>query len=120
MPENIISPALIVSPIQWDIITEIEQANSELDVPMECPQNKLFVPEALQERTIMQFHSSLSSGHPGINATIQILQNRFWWSSLRKDTINLIRHCQVCNTQKPSHLLPAELLQPLPKLPTKK
>ncbi len=114
MPENVISPALIVSPIQWDIITEIEQANTELDVPTECPQDKLFVPEALRERIITQAHTSLSSGHPGINATIQLLQNQFWWPSLRKDTINLICQCHICNTQKPSHLLPAGLLQPLP------
>ncbi len=112
--ENVISPTLIVSPIQWDIITEIEQANSELEIPPECPQDKLFVPETLRERTITQVHTSLSSGHPCVNATIQLLQNRFWWSSLRKDTVNLIHQCQVCNTQKPSRQLPAGLLQPLP------
>ncbi len=43
-----------------------------------------------------------------------MLQNRFWWPTLRKDTIIHVNHCQVCNTQKPSRHLPAGLLHPLP------
>lgn len=65
------------------IITEIEQANAELEVPPECPQDKLFVPETLRERTMTKVHTSFSLCHPGINATIQLLQNQFWWPSLR-------------------------------------
>ncbi len=113
-PENVISPTIIISPIQWDIITEIDQANTEHAIPPECPQDKLFVPEILRKRTIDQVHTALSSGHPGINTTIKLLQNRFWWPTLRKDTITQVRQCQVCQTQKPSRQLPAGLLQPLP------
>ncbi len=113
-PENVISPTIIISPIQWDIITEIDQANTGQAIPPECPQDKLFVPENLRKRTIDQVHTALSSGHPGINATIQLLQNRFWWPTLRKDTITQVRQCQVCQTQKPSRQLPAGRLQPLP------
>ncbi len=113
-PENVISPTIIISPIQWDIITEIDQANSEHIIPPECPQDKLFVPEILRKHTIDQVHTALSSGHPGISATIQLLQNRFWWPTLRKDTITQVHQCQVCQTQKPSRQLPAGLLQPLP------
>ncbi len=109
-----ISPTIIISPIQWDIITEIDQANTEHAIPPECPQDKLFVPEILRKRTIDQVHTALSSGHPGINTTIQLLQNRFWWPTLRKDTITQVRQFQVCQTQKPSRQLPAGLLQPLP------
>ncbi len=113
-PENIISPTVVVAPIQWDIITEIEQANSDQIIPPDCPKNKLFVPENLRNRTITLVHTALSLGHPGINATVQLLQNRFWWPNLRKDTIVLVNRCQVCNTQKPSRHLPAGLLHPLP------
>ncbi len=109
-----ISPTIIISPIQWDIITEIDQANNEQAIPPECPRDKLFVPETLRKRTIDQVHMALSSGHPGINATIQLLQNRFWSTTLRKDTITQVRQCQVCQTQKPIRQLPAGLLQPLP------
>ncbi len=63
-PENVISPTIIISPIQWDIITEIDQANTEHAIPPECPQDKLFVPETLRKRTIDQVHTALSSGHP--------------------------------------------------------
>ncbi len=104
-----ISPTIIISPIQWDIITEIDQANTEHAIPPECPQDKLFVPEMLRKRIIDQFHTALSSGHPGINATIQLLQNRFWWPMLRRDTITQVCQCQVCQTQKPCSQLPAGL-----------
>ncbi len=114
LPENVISPTLIVSPIQWDIITEIDQANTEQVIPPECPPDKQFVPETLRQRTIDQVHTALSSGHPGVSATIQLLRNKFWWSTLRKDTITQVRQCQVCQTQKPSRQLPAGLLHPLP------
>ncbi len=113
-PENIIPPTVVIAPIQWDIITEIEQANSDQDIPPDCPENRLFVPETLRNKTIALVHTALSSGHPGINATLQLLQNRFWWPTLRKDTISHINRCQVCNTQKPSRHLPAGLLHPLP------
>ncbi len=43
-----------------------------------------------------------------------MLQNRFWWPTLRRDIIVHVNRCQVCNTQKPSRHLPAGLLHPLP------
>ncbi len=51
-PETVISPTIVISPIQWDIITEIDQANNEHAIPPECPQDKLFVPETLRKRTV--------------------------------------------------------------------
>lgn len=59
-------------------------------------------------------HALPSSGHPGITATIHLLQNRFWWSTLSKDVSWFVQQCQTCNIQKSSRLMPAGLLQPLP------
>lgn len=115
LPETILAPGLVVAPIQWDIMTEIEQANSQSEVPSVCPPNKVYVPEAFRNRVLELVHSLPSSGHPGITATIQLLQNRFWWSSLSRDTTTFVRQCKcTCNTQKSSRQLPAGLLQPLP------
>lgn len=113
-PETILTPDLIVAPVQWDIETEIEQINSRSEIPSAYPPNKVFVPEILRNQVLEHVHSLPSSGHPGITATIQLLRNRFWWSSLPQDTITFIRHCRVCNTQKSPRQLPAGLLQPLP------
>ncbi len=112
--ESIISPALIVAPIQWDIMTEISEAQIT-DPPLaESPPNLTYVPHTLCHRVIQLVHSTPSSGHPGIAATIQLLTNRFWWPTLPADTIAHIRNCPTCNMSKSSHQLPAGLLQPLP------
>lgn len=113
-PETILTPDIIVAPVRWDIETEIEQINSQSEIPSACPPNKVFVPEILRNQVLEQVHSLPSSGHPGITATIHLLQNRFWWSSLTQDTITFILHCRVGNTQKTPRQLPAGLLQPLP------
>ncbi|KAL0202703.1 hypothetical protein M9458_000721, partial [Cirrhinus mrigala] len=54
------------------------------------------------------------SSHPGIEATLHLLNKCFWWPSLHSDTITFIRNCSVCNTTKVPRQLPAGLLQPLP------
>ncbi len=112
--ESIISPTIFLAPIQWDIMTEITEAQATDPPPAETPPNRTYVPFALRQRVIQGVHSTLSSGHPGIAATVQLLTNRFWWSTLQADTITHIRKCPTCNVSKPSHQLPAGLLQPLP------
>lgn len=59
-------------------------------------------------------HESPSSRHPGINATVQLLSNRFWWPSLRLDAIAFLRNCSTCQTTKSPHRVSAGLLRPLP------
>lgn len=73
--ENIISKALFIAPIQWDIMTEIDQVNRQNPPPPNCPPELTYVPEPLREKLLHQVHTSPSSGHPGINATIQLLKN---------------------------------------------
>ncbi len=114
--ESIISPTVILAPIQWDIMSEIAEAQATDPPPAETPPNCTYVPLALRQRVIQWVHSTLSSGHPGIAATVQLLTNHFWWSTLQADTINHIRQCPTCNVSKPSHQLPAGLLQHLPIL----
>uniref|UniRef100_A0A4W5K794 Gypsy retrotransposon integrase-like protein 1 n=1 Tax=Hucho hucho TaxID=62062 RepID=A0A4W5K794_9TELE len=112
--ETLLPESLIVAPIQWDIMTELTQANSQKTPPPECPPNKTFVPRDLCQKVLQQVHSVLSSGHPGIAATVHLLQNSFWWPTLRADTIKFINECTTCNTSKHLRQLPSGLLQPLP------
>ncbi len=113
-PETILSPDLVIGPIQWDIETELELANAHTGIHPECPPGKLYVPETLREKVLKHVHALPSSGHPGITATIHLLQNRFWWSTLSQDVSRFVQQCKTCNIQKSSRLLPAGLLQPLP------
>lgn len=95
-------------------MTEIEQTNAQTEIPVDCPPDKVFVPETLRKRVMDQVHCLPSSGHPGITTTIHLLQKRFWWPTLCTDATTFVHQCQICNTQKPSRQLPAGLLQPLP------
>ncbi|KAI2654269.1 Transposon Tf2-6 polyprotein [Labeo rohita] len=102
-PEPVLPTSIIAAPVAWDIITEIAEAQTQDPPPAECPVNLTYVPQNLR-----------SSGHPGIEATLYLLKNRFWWPTMRLDTINFIKTCAACNTAKVPRRLPAGLLQPLP------
>lgn len=113
-PESILPFKVIIAPVQWDIMTLIQQHNSQHAPPTTCPPDKVYVPPTLRDQILNHTHCLPSSGHPGITATIHLLQNRFWWESLPKDTIAFIQQCQTCNAHKTPRQLPAGLLQPLP------
>ncbi|KAL0151624.1 hypothetical protein M9458_053025 [Cirrhinus mrigala] len=94
-PETVLSPDLIVAPVQWDFMTEIEQANSQSEI------RSLIRPFTAQFRPSWhQCH------HPPPAKPILVADS--------KDATLYVRQCQICNAQKPSRLLPAGLLQPLP------
>ncbi|KAI2646606.1 Transposon Tf2-6 polyprotein [Labeo rohita] len=113
-PETILPSSVIVAPIAWDLMTEITEAQTQDPPPADCPGDRTYVPAALRQRVLSEVHSVPSSGHPGIEATLHLLRNRFWWATLRADTITFIKQCMTCNTSKAQHQLPAGLLQPLP------
>ncbi|KAI2657028.1 Transposon Tf2-6 polyprotein [Labeo rohita] len=113
-PETILPSSVIVAPIAWDLMTEITEAQTQDPPPADCPGDRTYVPAALRQRVLSEVHSVPSSGHPGIEATLHLLRNRFWWATLRADTITFIKQCITCNTSKAQRQLPAGLLQPLP------
>ncbi|KAI2664082.1 Transposon Tf2-6 polyprotein [Labeo rohita] len=113
-PETILPASMLIAPVAWDLMTEISEAHSRDPPPAECPENRTYVPAELRPRVLSEVHARPSSGHPGIEATIDLLHNRFWWPSLRSDSIDFVKNCVVCNTTKASRQLPAGLLQPLP------
>ncbi len=128
-PETILSPDLVIGPIQWDIETELELANAHTGIHPACPPGKLYVPETLREKVLKHVHALPSSGHPGITATIHLLQNRFWWSTLSQDVSRFVssakpaifrnrpvscppvcfNHCPYHND--PGHISPSILLR---------
>ncbi len=92
---------------------EIAEAQNADPSPAETPPNLTYVPQVLRQRVLKLVHSAPSSGHPGIAATIQLLNNRFWWPSIPTDTITYIKNCETCNISKSPHQLSAGLLHPL-------
>lgn len=112
--DSILPAKLLIAPVQWDIMTEINNLNLQNPPPPECPANLTYVPESLRERLLTQVHVPPSSGHPGITATAHLLQNQFWWPTLLIDTTKFVQNCTICSTSKTPRQLPAGLLQPLP------
>ncbi|KAL0197996.1 hypothetical protein M9458_006536, partial [Cirrhinus mrigala] len=112
--EPIIPPHLIVSPIIWSLDQDIHQATLQEPAPPECPEGKLYVPRSLRPRLLGTAHGSPGSGHPGSKRTLSLLQNRYWWPSMRRDTIRYVQSCSVCAMSNSPRMLPAGKLVPLP------
>ncbi|KAI2647533.1 Transposon Tf2-6 polyprotein [Labeo rohita] len=112
--ESILPTTMVVAPVSWDIMTEIAEAQIQDPSPANCPADLTYVPLCLRPRVLTEVHATPASGHPGIEATLRLLGNRFWWATIRQDTIKFIRDCAICNTTKVPRRLPAGLLQPLP------
>ncbi|KAI2646312.1 Transposon Tf2-6 polyprotein [Labeo rohita] len=128
-PETILPASVILAPVAWDIMTEITEGHAQDPPPTNCPGNLTYVPAHLRSRVLSEVHSSPSSGHPGIEATIELLLNRFWWQSLRSDTITSLRTAQCATLPRllvsylPAFCSPYQFSKgcrfiPFPKLPT--
>ncbi|KAI2660981.1 Transposon Tf2-8 polyprotein [Labeo rohita] len=113
-PEPIIPSHLFISPIIWDIDRDIRQATLQEPAPPDCPEGKIYVPSSLRNRLLGTVHQSPGSGHPGSKRTLSLLQTRYWWSSMRRDTIRYVQSCSVCARSNSLRMSPAGLLVPLP------
>ncbi len=109
----ILPTTIVLAPVQWDIMTEISEALINDPAPAECPPDRTYVPVVLRLRVMQWVHELPSAGHPGINVTIQLVSNRFWWA-LHSDVTWFVQRCDICNISKSPHHRPAGLLQPLP------
>lgn len=76
---------MVVAPIHWDIMEEFQWAQ-QTDPPLtSCPPTKQYIQHILQQSVIQWVHTSLSTGHPGIQQTIALVPKLFWWSDLTED-----------------------------------
>ncbi|KAL0181849.1 hypothetical protein M9458_021224 [Cirrhinus mrigala] len=113
-PEPILPSSIIIAPVTWDIMEELQREQQHNPTPNNCPPNKQYVPHNLRQRIMQWVHTSISTGHPGISRALRLLQNSFWWPSMTKDITTYVKSCQVCAQSKTPKELPSGLLQPLP------
>ncbi|XP_049335604.1 uncharacterized protein LOC125802248 [Astyanax mexicanus] len=112
--ETILQPGVVVSSIRWEVDDEIERALQDIEIPSQCPSDKLYVPVNFRDRLITWAHSSITSGHPGETRTQQLLLNRYWWESMSSDVHKFVPSCSVCSQCETPKTLPAGKLVPLP------
>uniref|UniRef100_A0A9J8BDC1 Gypsy retrotransposon integrase-like protein 1 n=1 Tax=Cyprinus carpio carpio TaxID=630221 RepID=A0A9J8BDC1_CYPCA len=83
-PEAVIPEKLIVSPIAWS--TEIlPSSNSSTNTPPGCPPGLQYITRTRCTPLIHSAHTSLGTGHPGVNETLSLLRERFWWPNMASD-----------------------------------
>jgi hypothetical protein len=52
--------------------------------------------ESLYEDILMECHDAFYSGHMGITKTLNQVETRFWWPSLRNDIKKYLNSCDAC------------------------
>ncbi len=108
-PDPILPPALIVSPIQWDITERILDATHTEPAPQGGPEGKTYVPSSLRLSLWLSSWGVPGSGRPGSQRTLSLLQARYWWPSMTRGVIRYIHSCSVlCPVQDANAISPLE------------
>ena len=72
-----------------------------------------YVPEIICSEVISRHYDDLLIGHFGIDKTRELVGQKYYWLSLRKDVKNYVRGCDVCLASKAVRHKPYEDLQSL-------
>jgi hypothetical protein len=110
----VLPAAKIVAPISWQVEDTVRRAQAIEPDPKGGPANRLFVPKAVRTQVLLWGHSSRLTCHPGVGRTLEFIQRKFWWPTIREDVATFVNACPVCCQGKSSHLRPQGLLHPLP------
>jgi hypothetical protein len=75
--------------------------------------------EEARRKIMEEIHTVPYAGHLGYHKTLKKLQQNFYWPDHTIDVRDFVLGCEVCQSEKSVHKLPAGLLQPL-QLPEEK
>ena len=71
------------------------------------------IPHNLVNEVLREAHDTPTGGHFGVEKTLSMVSERFYWPGMSKAVVRWIQGCAVCQRVKPSNHLPYGLLQPL-------
>ena len=111
---TILPSACVIGAVTWGITDKVRQALEGAEIPVGCPENRLFVLSILRPQVLQWGHCSNFSCHPGVARSISLLRQRFWWPTLKEDVQEFVAACPVCAQNKTSRQRPHGLLHPLP------
>uniref|UniRef100_A0A8C2GHW3 Gypsy retrotransposon integrase-like protein 1 n=1 Tax=Cyprinus carpio TaxID=7962 RepID=A0A8C2GHW3_CYPCA len=112
-PEPILPERLLVSPITWSTET-IPSSNASANTPPGCPPDRQYINRTRRTPLIHTAHTSLGTGHPGVNETLSLLKERFWWPNMAFEVRRYVQGCKECAISKSPRHLPSGKLLPLP------
>ncbi|KAL0161345.1 hypothetical protein M9458_045070, partial [Cirrhinus mrigala] len=111
---SIIPASRIIAPLQWELERVVREAQVHEPDPGGGPMGRLYVPQSARARVLQWGHESTLTCHPGTARTLEFLQRRFWWPSIKEDVKIYVEACPVCSQGKSTHHRPQGLLHPLP------
>jgi hypothetical protein len=110
---------LVDQPVGADLVDLIKAENRTQNlgkrdgkwiVPEKTTDGKLCLRTALTREA----HEPKLFAHPGVNKTIKLLQDEYWWPSQEKEIRQYVRNCEACQRNKTRHDKTPGLLHPLP------
>ena len=99
--------------IEWDNLHRVEGVLYRRRIEQQTQQvyNQLIVPQKLRKEFIHLCHTPVLSGHLGIDKTVNKIQQKAYWRTLRQDVQTFIHKCSVCvANQKPKKKAKAALM----------
>ena len=77
---------------------------------------RMYVPKwgNLRRDIMKECHDSKWAGHPGMQRTMALLEELYYWPHMRSDIEAYVKTCLVCQQDKIEQQVPTRLLQPLP------
>ena len=82
-----------IATLTWELEESIEAATLNQPGPSNCPARRLFVPPDLRSDTLLWTHASRLTCHAGIQRTLDVVRQRFWWATLEQDTREFVNAC---------------------------
>ena len=72
--------------------------------------------DELKKSILEEAHWGSFAMHPGSTKMYQDLKTSYWWSGMKRDVLEFVTKCMVCQKVKAEHQVPSELLPPI-KIP---
>ena len=74
----------------------------------------MMVPRELCQKILVENHDVPIVGHVGINRTVDLIKQNYWWRGIWGDVTVYIRSCPVCQWMKSDNQKKAGEMQPIP------
>ncbi|QRV99064.1 Retrotransposable element Tf2 protein [Ceratobasidium sp. AG-Ba] len=82
--------------------------------------NKIYVPndDSIRKDILVSRHDNMAAGHPGQFRTLELVNRKYYWKSLKKTVTSYVSNCKSCIRNKHSNQVPPGLLNPV-ELPSR-
>ena len=70
--------------------------------------------EDLRKMILEEAHCSAYAMHPGSTKMYRTIKENYWWSGMKRDVVEFVSRCLICQQVKAEHQRPSGTLQPLP------